>query len=75
MNLDSTKADFVHNRGLSYRKDGQLLEVINDFEATLELEKDHYKAYYNRGYCFELLAEYDKAETDYLASLRGNLRI
>jgi hypothetical protein len=39
--------------------------AINDYSKAIELDKSHFKAYYNRTFCYEQLNLLDKAVDDY----------
>ena len=51
--LDNTKADFYHNRAFAYRKMKNYEKAIADYSQALVLDPKHFKAYYNRAFCFE----------------------
>lgn len=47
------------------KKKNQLEQAIVDFTECIKLEKNHFKAYYNRANCYEKLNEFDLAKQDY----------
>ena len=68
--------DFMHygahyNKGfiaLVYQKDYET--AIDQFSQALSVDSTAHKAYYNRGYAYELMGEFDKAREDYKHALR-----
>ena len=47
------------------KKKNLIQEAIKDFNECLRIEKNHFKAYYNRANCYEKINEYELAKNDY----------
>jgi tetratricopeptide (TPR) repeat protein len=62
ISIDSVKGDFYHNRGFALKKKNLLEEAILDFTECIRLEKNHFKAYYNRANCYEKLSDFELAK-------------
>jgi tetratricopeptide (TPR) repeat protein len=43
------------------KKKNLVREAIIEFNECIRLDKNHFKAYYNRANCYEKLGEFDKA--------------
>ncbi|MDQ1121619.1 tetratricopeptide repeat protein [Microbacterium trichothecenolyticum] len=59
--------EFHHNLGLIYMAQGDYLEAIRSFEESVESIPD---GLVNRGYCWELVGDSERARADYLAALQ-----
>ncbi len=62
-----------YNKGfvkLEYLQD--YAEAIKDFTKAIEVAPNFYQAYYNRGYCYELMDDKRNALSDYNSSLNLN---
>ncbi len=44
-------------------------EAINYFNKAINFAPDYVEAYYNRGYCYELLGDHHNARADYQRAL------
>lgn len=44
-------ADFYHNRGFCYRKQGNFAAAISDYTRALLQDPNHFKSTYNRAFC------------------------
>lgn len=53
---------------INYKKDYN--KAINEFTEAIKIDSLDHTAWYNRGYCYELLKNYKNAETDYRQSLK-----
>jgi tetratricopeptide (TPR) repeat protein len=39
--------------------------AIQDYESAIKIDPNHFKAYYNRAFCWDKLGDYEKSEADY----------
>ena len=44
--------------------------AIEDYGKAIQLDIKHFKAYYNRAFCYEKLNKFKEAEDDYGEALR-----
>jgi len=44
-------------------------EAIQDYSSALELKPDHFKALFNRAFCWDKIQNYSKANADYERAL------
>jgi Tfp pilus assembly protein PilF len=61
-----------NNRGDAYLALGQYQRAIEDYDKTIELDRDFAKAYNNRGLAYGDLGKYQLALEDFDASIRKN---
>ena len=54
---------------LSFRKIEKYDLALQDYTSALKIDPNHFKAYYNRGFCPEKVGDYRKAEKDYQRAL------
>lgn len=69
-NIDSTQQNIYYNIGyinLIYLN--KYKEAIPYFSKAINYDSKYFQAYYNRGYCYELLKQYNKAKEEYQKSL------
>ncbi len=59
----------INNRGLAYSKVKQYDKAFEDFNRTIELDKQFLEVYYNRGVSYFFLGKYDEAIKDYTAAI------
>lgn len=58
------------NLGYIHQEYLKVYEVaIDNYTKAIEVEPKYYEAYYNRGLCYELMDQNDKAEADFRATL------
>jgi tetratricopeptide (TPR) repeat protein len=65
----SRDAIFYNNRGLAYKKQGELDKAIADYNKAIELDPQLAVAYYNRGKDYEDQGELDKAIADFTKAI------
>lgn len=58
---------FFHNLGLIYMAQGNYLEAIRSFGESVESIPE---GLVNRGYCWEIVGDFERARADYLSALR-----
>jgi len=46
-----------------------LERAIEDYSAAIELQPDHFKAWYNRGFCLDQLGRHEEAIEDYTKAI------
>ena len=56
-------ADFFHNRGFCYRKQGNFKAAIADYTRALATNPRHFKAVYNRAFSYDKVRRYGRAHT------------
>ncbi|KAH9580044.1 Tetratricopeptide repeat [Trypanosoma melophagium] len=66
---NSETAGQHHQRGLAYRKKGDLIHAINEYTAAIQLDPKNFKALFNRGFCHDKIGDYDAAIRDYEAAI------
>jgi tetratricopeptide (TPR) repeat protein len=69
--VDTTFRNAPYNTGyiyLVYLKDFQMASLF--FTQAIQRDPEYAEAWYNRGYTYELLGQYDKAYSDYKMTLR-----
>jgi len=69
---DAIKSIIFKHRGMACFACSQYSEAIEDFSASLELDKTSYKAAYYRGVVNSVLKQYSQAINDYTLSLTIN---
>ncbi|HEX2916292.1 MAG TPA: tetratricopeptide repeat protein [Chloroflexia bacterium] len=62
--------DVYIERGMAYKKQGQLSLAMEDFDRAIELDSEYNYAYYVRGNAHFDLKEYKKAISDYDQAIR-----
>ena len=62
-------ASVLCNRGLEYRKEGDIDKAINDFEKAIDLDPKHAEAYNNVGVAYSMKGHYENAISCYEKSL------
>ena len=65
ISLDSSYADALNNRGITFRELGRFHESIKDLDKAISLKPDFEKAYNNRGNTQRDLQHFDLAIEDY----------
>lgn len=58
------------NRGLGYRRQGDLEQALVDYNEAIRLRPNYPDAYGNRAYLLDLMGRYDEAITDWETALR-----
>jgi len=66
--------DYYH-RGTAYLYTGEHIRAIKDFNSSISLAPDFFKAYNNRGSAYALLGEIQKAIADFNKSAELNLEM
>ncbi|ORC90762.1 uncharacterized protein TM35_000071860 [Trypanosoma theileri] len=66
---NSEAAEQHHQRGLAFRKQGDLIHAINEYTAAIQLDPKNFKALFNRGFCHDKIGNYDAAIHDYEAAM------
>ena len=64
--MEPGKADFYHNRGFAFRKKRDFYNAIKDYTTAIQIDSNHFKAFYNRAFCWDKLGKLEEAERDYL---------
>lgn len=68
--IDSLQPNIYFNIGYIYMQYlNEYKRAITKFTHAVRLNKSFVQAYYNRGFCFERLRDFEKAEKDYQKSL------
>lgn len=62
-------ANAFYQRGLQYRRRGELTAAVEMYTEALRLSPSHFKALFNRAFCHDKLSQYDLAVDDYRAAL------
>ena len=52
---ETGSAEYYHQLGFSYRKRGNLQGAIREYTNALQADPGHFKALFNRGFCFDKL--------------------
>ncbi len=69
-NIDSTQQNVYYNIGYVYLIYlNEYNKAISYFSKAIKYNNKYYQAYYNKGYCYELLKQYNKAREQYKTSL------
>ncbi|RLD62002.1 MAG: hypothetical protein DRJ01_06915 [Bacteroidetes bacterium] len=69
-NIDSTQQHVYYNIGyINMIYLNKYKEAISYFSKAIKYDSNYFQAYYNIGYCYELLKQYDKAKKQYQKSL------
>ena len=63
-------AEYHNQQGFLCRKNDDLRGAIKQYTVALQLDPAHFKALFNRGFCFDKLGEYDASIADYTAALK-----
>lgn len=61
---------YYSNRGVSERYEGQLSNPIGHYQRTVSLDPSDAISHYNLARAYEVIAEYDKAESEYKSAIR-----
>lgn len=61
---------YYSNRGVSERYEGQLSKPISHYQRTVSLDPSDAISHYNLARAYEVIAEYDKAESEYKSAIR-----
>ena len=72
INLDPTNDGAFVNRGIAYRRLGDLQHALRDYDQAIRLNPQAADAFNNRGNTYRALAELDKAISDYNEAIRLN---
>lgn len=64
----------MHNRGISYERQGMYKEAVKDFSRVIEIDPQNANAFFNRGCCYDSIGELDLAISDYSVALELDLR-
>ncbi len=72
--LDPTKDGAFVNRGIAYRRIGDIALAIRDYDRAIALNPNAADAFNNRGNAYRALNELDKAVRDYDEAIRLNPR-
>lgn len=67
MDLNNRKLNAIlyANRGLAHQKSGDHSKAIEDFDKSIELNENYFKAYLRRGDSKFALSDFDAAAADY----------
>ncbi|MBI5034238.1 MAG: tetratricopeptide repeat protein [Chloroflexi bacterium] len=68
--LDSTVADYVFLRGLSYEWKKEYARSIVDYTAAIKLNPNNAEYYYRRGVCDHFQRDYKSAVADHSSAIR-----
>lgn len=68
--LDPSRWQAWHNRGVSYARLGRFEDAISDFDRTVRLNPQYTNAYFNRGELRYELGQFDEALKDYGEAIR-----
>ncbi|MYB96169.1 tetratricopeptide repeat protein [Candidatus Poribacteria bacterium] len=63
-------AVFYNNRGIDYRKEGELDLAIKDFDKAIELNPEFAEAYNNRGNAYDNKGDFDKAIVNFNTAIK-----
>jgi tetratricopeptide (TPR) repeat protein len=61
---------YYSNRGVSERYEGQLSNPIGHYQRTVSLDPSDAISHYNLARAYEVISEYDKAESEYKSAIR-----
>lgn len=64
-----TEADVAHAKGFGLRRVGDFVGAIAEYTRAVELDPNHFKAYFNRGFAYDKIREFSKAVQDYSRAL------
>lgn len=62
-------ADEYHKRGFEFRKQGNFSQAIVEYSKAIEVDPNHFKAYFNRAFAYDKLHEYRLAIADYTSAI------
>jgi len=68
--LEPSKADFYHNRGFAYRKKRDFQKAISDYTTAIDIDGNHFKAFYNRAFCWDKVSRLEDSEKDYISAIK-----
>lgn len=60
----------ANNRGMEYEKANSLIEAIKQFELAIEINPDHAASYYNLGWSYERIGDFNSAIALYREAAR-----
>lgn len=60
----------ANNRGIEYLKDNSLIEAIKQFELAIQINPDHAPSYYNLGWGYERIGDFNRAIALYREAAR-----
>ena len=63
MNKSLTNADIHHAKGFALRKEGNFRDAVVEYTTAINLDKNHFKAYFNRGFARDKLCLFQEGET------------
>ena len=72
ISLDPTNDGAFINRGIAYRRIGDLPRALRDYDEAIRLNPEAADAFNNRGNAFRALNDFDKAVRDYDEAIRLN---
>ncbi len=72
--LDPQNDGAFVNRGIAYRRIGELHRALRDYDRAIQLNPNAADAFNNRGNAYRALNEFDKAVSDYDEAIRLNPR-
>ena len=70
--LDPSSSNHYNNRGVLYRKKGDLERAIQEYSEAIALQPDFVAAYYNRALAYLDINQLENALTDFNVVLRAN---
>jgi tetratricopeptide (TPR) repeat protein len=71
--LIPTISEIYNQQGLRSAKNGNLGTAQENYQRAIALDPDNVSAHYNLGNLYEDLQEFDKAKTEYLIAVQGNV--
>jgi tetratricopeptide (TPR) repeat protein len=71
--LIPTISEIYNQQGLRSAKNGNLGTAQENYQRSIALNPDNVSAHYNLGNLYEDLQEFDKAKTEYLIAVQGNV--
>ena len=69
IDLKPRVAPYYNNRGVAYRKKGEIGLAIEDFNKAIQLKPNFANAYINRGIACRIKGDYDRAIVDYTKAI------
>ena len=70
IDLKPSVAPYYNNRGVAYRKKGEVGLAIADFNKAIQLKPDFANAYINRGVAYRIKGDYDRAIVNYTKAIK-----
>jgi len=71
--LIPTISEIYNQQGLRSAKNGNLGTAQENYQRSITLDPDNVHTHYNLGNLYEDLQEFDKAKTEYLIAVQGNV--